>query len=358
MESVDRLHSNMKVIEGYIQRKPIFLEWLHGQVTIDELGAPIGFSDRFYSSHLDTVKVWFLTMHAVCGDMCLQGVDHLNLASFNDVNFPQRFKDYFTLSRLWLPNRFSGEIPDADVCWLYASNVDLLNEEMFGRCDWTLVLDGPPSTSAYVRDVSRIRGVDATSISPQIWREWCVLLKDAPIRYCALPETLDVWDGVPDWSATLKLLKVPPNAALFEDIHWYSLCENVEVLCMRDEPQPWSRGQERGKRGLKSLPRNLSKLQQLRWLDVSMNPIHQIPERFQTLQSLKTLNLAHTDLEAFPNVLLHLKGLKQLFIRNTNAVSTRKWLNILSGQHTNLSIRRVVGHKPLSLWELCLMTGV
>ena len=156
VESLDRLYSNMKVIEGYIQRKPIFLEWLHGQLTINDVGIPIGFSNRFHSSHLDTVKVWFLTMHAICGDMCLQGIDALNLSAFNNVNFPPQFQDYFTLSRLWLPNHFSGTVPEAEVCWIYSSNLVLIDDTHFQRCEWTLVLDGPPSISFDMNMVNQI----------------------------------------------------------------------------------------------------------------------------------------------------------------------------------------------------------
>ena len=115
VESLQRLQANMNVIEGYIQRKPIFLEWLHGQLIIDDHGVPSGFSNRFSSLHADTVKIWFLTMHAVCGDMCIQGVDHLNLSGFNNVHITSQMKEYFALSKLWLPNGFSGELPFASM---------------------------------------------------------------------------------------------------------------------------------------------------------------------------------------------------------------------------------------------------
>ncbi len=344
----------MKVIEGYIQRKPIFLEWLHGQLSIDDVGNPTGFSDRFYSSHIDTVKVWLLTMHAICGDMCLQGVDHLNLASLRNVSFPLQFQDCFTLSRLWLPNRFSGCVPDAKLCWVYSSNLELVDPVKFTCSEWVCVLDGPPSLTLRGKDLSHIRGVDASAVSLDVWREWCAVLHDAPIRYCELPRELSEWEGTPDWSATLKVLKIPPNAELFTDDRWYDFCRNVEVLCLRYERRTLVRRTDQD--GLRTIPAALMHMQYLRWLDVSMNPIQQIPEAFHMLHTLETLYLAHTELEEFPSVLLQLTSLKRLFIRNTNATSTRKWLNLLSRQNTELSIRRVVSQDPITLWELCLIT--
>ena len=344
----------MKVIEGYIQRKPIFLEWLHGQLLIDDVGTPTGFSDRFYSSHIDTVKVWLLTMHAICGDMCLQGVDHLNLASLRNVNFPPQFSDSFTLSNLWLPDRFSGYVPDAKVCWVYTSSLDLVDPVKFTCSEWVCVLDGPPSRMMRSKDLSHIRGVDASAVSLDVWREWCAVLKDAPIRYCTLPRGLSEWEGTPDWSATLKVLKIPPNVELFINEGWYYLCRNVEVLCLRHERRTLVRNTDRD--GLWKIPEALMQMQHLRWLDVSMNPIQQMPETIHTLHRLETLYLAHTELDEFPSVLLQLTSLKRLFIRNTNATSTRKWLNLLSRQNTELSIHRVVSQDPITLWELCLIT--
>ena len=346
----------MNVIEGYIQRKPIFLEWLHGQLSIDALGTPIGFSDRFHSIHMDTVKVWILTMHALCGDMYLQGVDNLNLASFSNVSFPSHFKECFTLSRLWLPNRFSGDVPNASMCWIYSSNLDLVDDKRFQECEWTLVLDGPPSIFLQSKDVTQIRGVDATHISSEVWREWCVVLKTAPIRHCAFPQDIVHWDAVPNWSSTLKVFKMPASSALFDDSTWSTFCKDIEVLCLRNESRTWHKWSDQRGEGLRELPKDLYHLQQLRWLDVSMNCIHQIPEQLQDLQTLQVLNLAHTDLDEFPRVLFALSALRQLFIRNTNASSTREWLNILSSQNRDLSINRVVNHQRLSLWELCLIS--
>ena len=43
VESLHRLQTNMNVIEGYIQRKPIFLEWLHGQLNVMTMVYRVGF---------------------------------------------------------------------------------------------------------------------------------------------------------------------------------------------------------------------------------------------------------------------------------------------------------------------------
>ena len=343
----------MNVIEGYIQRKPIFLEWLHSQLIVDDRGVPRGFSDRFYSSHLDTVRVWLLTMHAACGDMCIQGVDHLNLSGFHNVHFPSLMKDFFELSKLWLPNGFFGEPPPANMYWVYTSKLDMLYGQGGQFRKYTLVLDGPPPRTWDKTIVPSICGLDASQVSVEVWREWLILLQDAPIMQCAFPETLMNLEVTPKWLSMLKIVKIPPVLSFgqFKDTNLFN---SVEVLCLRNELNIWSKWKEVKHRGLVSIPDWVLQLTQLRWLDISMNPIQEIPKKLQSLHKLQTLNVANTDLKRFPDVLLELTNLQQLFIRSTNASVTREWLKELSVCNTDIHIQRVVHQERLSLWDLCL----
>lgn len=353
VENLQRLQANMNVIEGYIQRKPIFLEWLHSQLIVDDRGVPREFSDRFYSSHVDTVRVWFLTMHALCGDMCIQGVDHLNLSAFKNIRFPSQMKDCFELSKLWLPDGFSGEPPPANMYWVYTSNLEMLyrHVDLIGK--YTLILNGSPPDTWDTRIVTSIYGLDGSQVSPEVWQEWLILLEDAPIEQCAFPETLTHLEVTPKWFSMLKIAKMPPGLSLCQFKDWH-LSNSLEVLCLRNELRIWSKWRVENAPGLVSLPDWVLQLTQLRWLDISMNPIQEMPADLERLRKLQTLNVANTDLKKFPDVLLELTDLEQLFIRSTNASVTREWLKELSGRNTDLRIQRVVHQDRLSLWDLCL----
>ena len=215
---------------------------------------------------------------------------------------------------------------------------------------YTLVLDGSPPDVWDSSIVPLIYGVDASQVSVEVWREWVILLQDAPIQLCAFPETLKQLEPVPKWLSMLRTAKIPP---LCKCKDWH-LLNGLEVLCLRNELLSASKWSEAKNAGLLSLPKWILDLRHLRWLDLSMNSIQEIPQDLQGLLKLQALNIANTDLKKFPDVLLELTNLQQLFIRSTNASLTREWLNELSRRNTNLYIQRLVQHNRLSLWDLCL----
>ena len=143
-------------------------------------------------------------MHAVCGDMCIQGVDHLNLSGFRNVHFPPQMKDYFALSKLWLPKGFSGEPPLANMYWVYTSNLDDLQ---INGGKYTLVLDGPPPDAlikAYAIDLW------GGCLSGFVWDvAKMVGFMRIPIQQCVFlyPEEVE---GTPKWCSLLVIVKIPP----------------------------------------------------------------------------------------------------------------------------------------------------
>ena len=124
-------------------------------------------------------------------------------------------KHIFELSKLWLPNGFFGELPHAKMYWVYSSNLDLLRDRS-GK--FTLVLDGSPPDLWDWSIVPLIYGLDASKVSIEVWREWFVLLNEAPIEQCAFPETLQRLDCIPKWLSMLKVVKIPPLCQIRETI--------------------------------------------------------------------------------------------------------------------------------------------
>lgn len=348
VHSVDRLLANMQVIEGYIDRKPVFLEWIHEQVFVDAQGRPTGFSTRFNSPHSSTVKLWLLTMYARCGDMVLQGVERLDLSLFERVHFPKHFNDCFRLSVLHLPQEFYGVIPRADVCWVYSSDLHRISTARFLESNWVVVLTG--NAPDCLRDLPRHRviGIDASQVSRSIFQQWCDCLQAAPLEFVELPGDSVSLETLPDWSETLKVLSAPPTISrAFTPIHIRKVW-NVEMLYLSN----WR--ERRPHHGVSQLPPSLFLLENLRWLDVSRNPIQYLPPETTSLQRLHTLNIANTNLLEFPINLIQLMSLERLFIRNTNASKTREWLNILTEGNNSLSVKRVVHEEKSTLWCLCI----
>lgn len=349
VQSIERLLANIQVIEGYIERKPVFLEWLHAQVFVDEQGHPAGFSARFNSTNASTVKVWLLAMYAQCGDMVLQGIERLDLSMFENVYFPKQMNECFTLSVLHLPMGFEGIIPRSDVCWIYSKDLHRISKERFVTSKWVVVLTGPPCYCVRHLPLHQFIGVDAAKVSESVFTQWCEVLQAAPIEIIDIPSDCTDVGVLPDWHRTLKVVSATPASSMFSDHTQAQKILNVEMLYLSN----WNnRRSQATSFGFSDFPEALMLLQNLRWLDISRNPIQHFPEDITALRRLKVLNIANTDLHEFPKQLIQLMNLERLFIRNTNAAKTREWLNILTERNTNISVRRVVNEEKINLWCL------
>ena len=349
VQSIERLLANIQVIEGYIDRKPVFLEWLHPQLYVDEQGQPSGFSARFNSPNASTVKVWLLAMYAQCGDMVLQGVERLDLSMFENVCFPSQMNDCFNLSVLHLPMRFEGIIPRADVCWIYSNDLHRISKERFVASKWVVVLTGAPSDCVGQLPLHHFIGIDAAQVSESVFTQWCAVLESAPIEIIDMPSECTDLSVLPDWSRTLKVVSATPTPSMLSDNTQAQKILNVELLYLFNEKSIRSQSSSFG---FLHLPDALMSLEHLKWLDISRNPIQHFPADISSLHTITVLNIANTDLREFPKQLLELINLERLFIRNTNAAKTREWLNVLTESNMNLHVRRVVNEEKTSLWCL------
>jgi len=343
------LLANIQVIEGYIDRKPVFLEWLHPQVFVDEQGQPSGFSPRFNSPNSSTVKVWLLAMYAQCGDMVLQGVERLDLSMFENVYFPKQMNDCFNLSVLHLPLGFEGIIPRADVCWVYSTDLHRISRARFIESNWVVVLTGTPPDCVGHLPLHHFIGVDAAQVSVSVFTQWCEIFQSAPIEIIDMPSDCIDLGVLPDWSRTLKVVSATPGRSIFSDSRQTEKILHVEMLYLSN----WnSRRSKATSFGLSCIPDSLLSLGNLKWLDLSRNPIQHLPAGILDLHNLRVLNIANTDLREFPKQLLELMSLERLLIRNTNAAKTREWLNILTKSNRNLTVKRVVNEEKTNLWCL------
>lgn len=347
----EHLFNNMRVIEGYIDRKPIFLEWLHPEIKISSDGVPTQFSRVLKGEQVDTVKLWFLALRALWGDMRLQGSRFLDCQQFDNVHFTSVFSEAFELEWLRLPKRVHSFIPSADVCWLSDDQIVRVDQARWENSHWAVSLNGKPdgsvlSSSVHLDKVSkrasRIIGVDGHKVSEEMFIQWCRHLKNAPVLWLALPSDFSRWDDLPNWSKTLVTLQATgiPSIAESAGSRWIGQHSGLMHLYLRNAE-------------LKSLPPTVATLTKLEVLDCSGNPLSALPDWLSGLSSLKTLNVAGTRLEKYPKIIEQIMHLEQLVIRNHNAQQTLKWLKRL--EHcTNLTVKRLINPAVPDLWTVCL----
>ena len=338
VSSLKRLFSNMNVIEGYIDKKPIFLEWLHTEIEIDNQFRPIGFSQDLISPHQDSVKVWLLSMRALWGDMRLQALDVLNLSEFQQVHFRSTFGAPFDLQWLYLPKSVHGFIPHVSVCWLSDEQLSSISEERWLSGQWCFQVHKAPLSTCI--QSAQVVGLDASSVSEEIFLAWCAVLKDAPIQWVAFPSGFTRWEQLPDWSNSLELIQASDCPSLEQNGEWLGKLYNLRCLSLRGS-------------NLTKLPSSIADLSSLEVLDISDSPIREIPSWLKALKRLRILNVASTALDEYPKNISKISNLKQLIIRNQNATRTVEWLKKIQIDNTNINVQRVVEIQQSTLWMLC-----
>jgi len=339
VSSLKRLFSNMNVIEGYIDKKPIFLEWLHAEIEINDQYRPTGFSQNLTSAHQDSVKVWLLSMRALWGDMRLQALDVLNLSEFQQVHFRTTFDVPFDLQWLYLPRSVHGGIPEVSVCWLNDEQLSSISEERWLSGQWCIQIQKAPLSKCIKS--AQVVGLDASSASEKIFLAWCDVLQEAPIQWVAFPSGFTRWEQVPDWSNSLELIQASDCPSLEQNGEWLGQLYKLRCLSLRGS-------------NLTTLPSSIADLSSLEMLDVSDSPIREIPSWLEALKKLRCLNVASTALDEYPKNISKITNLKQLIIRNYNAARTVEWLKRIQMENTNIKVRRVVDIQQPTLWMLCI----
>ena len=338
VSSLERLFANMNVIEGYIDKKPIFLDWLHSEIEMDEQFVPIGFSPELTSQHRDSVKVWLLSMRAFWGDMRLQALDVLNLSQFQEVNFRKTFGAPFDLQWLYLPKHVNGFIPEVSVCWIHQKQILDISEFRWLKGQWSIQLQDAPLVKLFQR--TQVVGLDASNVSVDVFLAWCLALQDSPVQWVSFPKGFTQWEKLPDWSASLELVQVSDCPSLEANGQWLGSMHKLRYLSLRGSK-------------LTTLPSSITRLTSLELLDCSNSPIREIPSWLEKLTKLTCLNVASTALDDYPNNISKIVNLRQLIIRNHNASRTVEWLKRMQLENTNIKVERVVNFHKVSLLMLC-----
>ncbi len=347
----NRLFSNMKVIEGYIERKPIFLEWLHPEIKILSDGVPTNFSGLLQGQHVDTVRLWFLALRALWGNIRLQGSRFLDLQSFDNVHFTPAFSEAFELEWLRLPKTVHSFIPSADVCWISANQAVSVDQGRWQNSSWALSLNHNHDLASVETTVplgmvsnraEQVIGLDGRKASEKQFVQWCKALTQAPIQWLSLPSGFASWGDLPDWSDTLDIVQATGCPSICEDAGsaWIEAHHGLKQILLRNS-------------NISSLPDTVATLDKLEQLDCSGNPLTSLPDWLSDLSCLKILNVAGTPLKKYPSVIEQIIHLEQLVIRNHNAQQTRQWLKRLE-HSTNLNVRRLIDTESPDLWTVCL----
>jgi len=334
---VERLFANMDVISGYIERKPIFLEWLTPPLVLNEDDIPIGFSGQYESKLKGTVQIWLLAYRALMGNMRLQTVRFLNLNVCQQVYFRPEFQEAFSLDWLYLPLKFGGELPDFRVGWLSSSGCHRISIGRWCQSQWVLVLEEGEEIA--FSNLQGIIGIDGTQVSSERFIVCCQQLAGAPIQWLTCPESFSDWSKMPQWVESLEvLLCIKPTLDTSGEA-WLSNHLRLRSVTLRQCQQS-------------SVPSCIRHLVHLEHLDLSLTPLGQLPMWFDELVSLHTLNIAETNLVEYPEILSRISSIQRLFIRSTNAYHTRDWLKRLRVSAKYLQVQREIQSPKPTLWRV------